>query len=219
MTPSLLKLIHSKLDHTDPIQVVFWGINISAFLLLFRKSNSVPTRVDGFNGKRQLKHGDCVIQSDRQWVVVGIRWAKNYQFNNELLTFPLPALLGSVLCPVTAIENIRRLIPATEQDHIFQLPGGGSFTYRRFQNQLRTLLKNANVPDYTSYSSHNYWRGGQLFLPLWGPVPPHQNFRGLAFGSVPNLHRIPHRSSDCRLPVDKNATAGAWGTAILISST
>ena len=173
MTPNILRQIHRSLNHNNPIHAVFWGICILAFLLLFRKSNLIPVQKFGFNGDKQLKHGDCVIDRIRQRVVVGIRWAKNHQFTRELLTFPLPSLCSSVLCPIKAIDNIRRLIPAGPQDHLFQLPNGdGSMTYRRFQNMLRNTLKLLNIPQYSQYSSHSFRRGDVHLVFYVGSLPP-----------------------------------------------
>ena len=168
MTPTLLRQIHAVLNHNNPIHAIFWGICILAFLLLFRKSNLVPDKVNEFNGEKQLRHGDCVIDRARNRVIVGIRWAKNQQFKRELMTFPLPSLTGSVLCPVKAVDNIRKLIPGTESEHLFQLPMRGSMTSRRFQEMLREILKQLGVPDYSAYSSHSFRRGGTTFCFLCG---------------------------------------------------
>ena len=168
ITPNILKLIHSKLNHDDAEQAIFWGITILAFLLLFRKSNLVPDTVFRFDGGKQLRHIDVVDDSENSRLVVGIRWAKNHQFTKELLTFPLPELPRSVLCPVAAVRNIRRLVKYSEEDHLFQLPTRGSFTHRHFQNQLRDILKIAGVVDYGGYSSHSLRRGGTTFSLLCG---------------------------------------------------
>ena len=168
MTPALLKLVHAQLDHVNQEQAVFWGILLLAFLLLFRKSNLVPDMMDGFYGSKQLRYQDVLVDKQNSRVVVGIRWAKNHQFSHELLTFPLPELKGSKLCPMQAAKNIRRLIPHAEHQYLFQLPTGGSYTYRRFQNMMREPLKNAGVPDFNDFSSHSCRQGGTTFSFLCG---------------------------------------------------
>ena len=90
MTPLILRVIHAHLNHDDPVHAVFWCACLFTFLLLFRKSNLLPDTVYRFDPEHQLKHSDCVLQEDKQHIVVGIRWAKNHQFSCELLTFPLP---------------------------------------------------------------------------------------------------------------------------------
>ena len=136
MTPSILHAIYAHLDHNNPIHVVFWCVCLFAFLLLFRKSNLLPNTVYAFDPEKQLKHSNCVIEQKKKRIVVGIRWAKNHQFSRELLTFPLPELNGSILCPLRALRNLRKLVPNEEDSHLFALPTGGSLTYRRFQNML-----------------------------------------------------------------------------------
>ena len=172
MTPGILKKIHSMLNHNNLLHAVFWGVCILAFLLLFRKSNLIPTLANGFNGRKQLRHTDCLLDYQQRKVVVGIRWAKNHQFSRELLTFLLPELPNSVLCPFVAVENIRRLVPWTEQQHLFQLTDGNSLTYRRFQGMLRAFLKKVKVDYPGEYSSHSFRRGGTTFCFLCGvPLP------------------------------------------------
>ena len=168
MTPAILHDIHSTLNLQEPIDAIFWAISVLAFMLLFRKSNLVPNKINGFDGHRQLKHSDCVIEADGSKITIGIRWSKNHQFSRELLTFPLPALPFSVLCPVKAVRNVHRLVKWENNDHLFQLPEGGSFTYRRFQNMLRDKLKLISVAEASEYSSHSYRRGGTTFAFLCG---------------------------------------------------
>ena len=101
-----------------------------------------------------------------QWEYVGQRINN---FLESCLPFPLPALPGSALCPVTALQNIRRLVPADDADHVFQLPDNqGSFTYRRFQNMLREQLKLIGREDSDLFSSHSFRRGGTTFSFLSG---------------------------------------------------
>ena len=121
----------------------------------------------GFNGMRQLRHADVWVDEDRWRVVVGIRWAKNHQFTKELLTFPLPELPGSVLCLMVAKKN-RWLVPFEEDDHLFQLPTGASYTYRKFQNKLREILREIGIVNSSSYSSHSFRCGGTTFSFLCG---------------------------------------------------
>ena len=168
ITPAILRALHTTIDFSDPIEVIFWNICILAFLLLFRKSNLVPNTINGFDSFRHLTHGDCVIDHELERVTVGIRWSKNHQFTKELLTFPLPQLQGSVLCPIEAITKLREMIPGRDQDHMFQLPNGeGSFTYRRFQSTLRSKLEllgfNAN-----EFSSHSFRQRVTTFAFLCG---------------------------------------------------
>ena len=166
ITPTLLKKVYFQLNHNNPKDAVFWLTCIMAFFLLFRKSNLVPNTKDGFNGRKQLKVADCTIINNR--LVVGIRWAKNQQFSRELLTFPLPSLGDSVLCPLRAFKKVLSLFKHEPQQHLFCLPSGDSLTYRYFQEQLKEILANLGVPNADEYTSHSYRRGGTTFLFLCG---------------------------------------------------
>ena len=166
ITPNILRKMYHCLNMNNPVDAVFWCTSLFAFFLLFRKSNLLPDKQDGFDPQKQLRHQDCVMVNGR--IIVGIRWAKNEQFKRELLTFPLPRLQNSILCPFTALNNVRRLIPYTPTDHIFKLNNTTSLTYRAFQVKLRDTLKLANVEYPNSYSSHSYRRGGTTFCFLCG---------------------------------------------------
>ena len=167
MTPRILELIHAHLDHNNELDVVFWCTCIIGFFLLFRKSNLLPNTRWGFNGKKQLKCTDLLYTGKH--IIVGIRWAKNEQFSRELMTFPLPVIKGSPLCPLSAINNVFRVVNQVEKDaHLFSLNDGSSLTYPQFQMKLRLVLAAAGVPDPNSYGSHSLRRGGCSFSFMCG---------------------------------------------------
>ena len=166
VTPTILKLIHQYLNMNKSDDLVFWCACLVAFFLLFRKSNLLPDTKNGFNPRKQLTHGDCVHINGQ--MVVGIRWAKNVQFKRELLTFPLPRLQGSVLCPVSAILKLKAQVKHKAGDHLFKLSTGKSLTYRAFQQKFRDTLKLAGVNNYRSFSSYSFRRGGTTFCFLSG---------------------------------------------------
>ena len=169
ITPDLLSLMYDHLDTTKPEDAVFWTICVFAFFLLFRKSNLVPDTLTGFRADRHLTRDDVIITRDN--VIVGIRWAKNHQFGRELLTFPMPILHGSKMCPLAALQNMFAVIQGTEHEFLFKLGNNKCFTYRQFQNKLRVVLAAAGVENPEKYSSHSFRRGGATFAFLCG-VPP-----------------------------------------------
>ena len=170
VTPAILRAIHAQLNHQCPDDAVFWTTCLMAFFLLFRKSNLIPDTKSGFDPKRQLTRGDVVLTDIN--AVVGIRWAKNHQFSRELMTFPLPKLPGSVLCPHSALHNMMRLVKGPLNQHLFALKAGGSLFYKSFQDKLRLCLKLAGIQDHHSYSSHSFRCGGCTFSFLCGiPAP------------------------------------------------
>ena len=63
---------------------------------------------------------------------------------------------------------MRRLVKWKNQDHLFQLLSGDSFTYRRFQNMLCEKLKLIGIQEVSTFSSHSFRRGGTTFTFLCG---------------------------------------------------
>ena len=167
VTPDILEKIHAVLDFEKESDAVFWAVCVFAFFLLFRKSNLLPDTAAGFNPDHQLARRDLVITDEH--IIVGIRWAKNQQFSRQLMTYPLPILKNSVLCPLKAISRVFRLISnGSASDHIFRLSSGKSYTYRQFQTRLRSALAAAGVVDPGRFSSHSFRRGGATFAFLCG---------------------------------------------------
>ena len=165
--PAILQYIYLQLDHSKPEDAVFWCACILAFSLLFRKFNLLPDTAQGFDAAKQLRRCDCVFTKNNN-VVVGIRWAKNEQFWHELLTFPLPFMQGSNLCPVTALTNMFSLVRAGPDSHLFSFSDSSSLTYRKFQEKLRSCLTNCPGTSGLLYSSHSFRRGGTTFAFLSG---------------------------------------------------
>ena len=154
ITPEILRIIYQQLDHSKEEDVIFWVTCVSAFFLLFRKSNLLPDTKNGFDETKQLARNDVLIMKDS--ATVGIRWSKNHQFSRELLTFPLPRLRQSILCPVKALTNLKTLIPNPKSKHLFANSKGESLTYRTFQSRLTEVLKKGNIPEYHAFSGHSF---------------------------------------------------------------
>ena len=170
MTPELLEKIYPMLDFSQEKDAVFWCICVFAFFLLFRKSNLIPDKKFEFDESKQLKWSDLVFNGYN--IVVGIRWAKNEQFNKDLMTYPLP-ILNSFLCPLKALRMVVSHQGAPDPSrHLFGLADGSSFTYNMFQSKLRLVLEAAGVVNFKNYSSHSFRRGGgQLSHTYAGYLP------------------------------------------------
>ena len=166
MTPTLLRAIHKELNHDNEEDKLFRAVCITAFFLLFRKSNLIPDKTFGFEIDKQLARKDIYFTNIN--AVVGIRWSKTHQFSRELLTFPLPRLDGSVLCPVRALRNVLDTIPGKPEAHLFARSDGSSLTYRQFHDKLRLVLGQVGVQYAEQYSSHSFRRGGCTFSFLCG---------------------------------------------------
>ena len=164
MTPNILLDIRSTLGLTNPEDATFWAICLVAFYLLFRKSNLVPVNVTGWCAHQLL------CRKDLWWtdhcIMVTIQWSKTNQFG-EPMTFPLPRIPGSRLCPMFAMENMIMLNPISPHELCFVRPGGHPFMYYQFHSKLRKALKRTGHPE-CMYSSHSFRRGGTTFAFLSG---------------------------------------------------
>ena len=166
MTPEILLKIQAVMDFRKEEDMLFWGICITAFFLLFRKSNLIPVGKWDFDPNKQITREDLRVELDR--IIVGIRWSKTHQFSRELLTFPLPRIQGSPLCPYTAVVSILNSIKAEGKAHLFQRSDGSSYMYRTFQERLHVVLADLGVENSKDFGSHSFRRGGCTFAFLSG---------------------------------------------------
>ena len=166
ITPFILKDIKRQLNLNQFRDLIFWCACLVGFFLLFRKSNFLPDTKLGFNGEKQLKFSDFVFLRNK--AVVGIRWAKNHQFGRELFTYPLHRLIGSSICPYSALQKLFTIQRQPLSAHIFVLEDGrSSYTYNMFHRKLRMVLAAAGYPA-ALFSSHSFRRGGATFAFLSG---------------------------------------------------
>ena len=127
VTLKILEQVYRQFNMNVEEDRLVWGAALTAFFLLFRKSNLLPLTKTGFNKDKQLTRGDLTFTGTN--LVVGITWSKNHQFGRNLLTFPLPFILDSCLCPVTAIFRILITNKASSGAHLFSFRDGTSLTY------------------------------------------------------------------------------------------
>jgi hypothetical protein len=108
--------------------------------LLARKSNLVPTFF------KDLSNHKCVLRSDvshfNDNLIVTLNWTKTIQVGERMLQTPLLGLPGSCLCPVSAYNNMLKVMPGTSSDAFFILPNGKSITNFMYHNKLRLILNN-----------------------------------------------------------------------------
>ena len=76
-----------------------------------RLSNLLPHSSAQFDITRHLTRGDIIF--GQQIYTVLIKWSKTMQGHRETTTITIPALGYSILCPMTALQNMYTLIPAS----------------------------------------------------------------------------------------------------------
>ena len=160
ITLDLLHRFRGALDLSTPLDATFWCLFVLAFFLLFRKSNLVPDSVSKFDPSKQLTRGNIV--GKHNMLLVYVTWSKTIQFKQRQLVIPLVALLGSLLCPVSAYKHMIKLTQAGPQDPAFCTVKKVPITYPQFNQKLKKIVKGLGLNP-TNFSTHSFRRGGTSF--------------------------------------------------------
>lgn len=160
VTPQILLEIKSTLNMSDPDDVTFWAACLVSFMLMLRKSNLVPNTLGSFDPTKQLTRGHLQFVPNAVWVT--IVWSKTLQFHLKELKYPLLAIPGSELCPVSALSNMCTLVPLKKKQPCFARHNGKPWTYQQFQDRFRLCLGLLRY-DPSLFSSHSFRRGGCSF--------------------------------------------------------
>ncbi len=157
LTPEILNAFLNHLDLNDPLDATFWAMILVGFYMMLRKSNLMPDTVKGFDPQKQFtrKH----VEVSRRVALFYITWSKTNQFSQRVLEVPLVATPGSRLCPVTALQNMVRLVPLDKAKPCFAHVSGRAITYPEFQEKLKHLIACIGR-DPKLYSSHSMRHGG-----------------------------------------------------------
>ena len=171
ITPDILIKIRQTLDISLPVQAVFWSMSLLAFFTMARKSNLVPLTPSTFDKDKQLCRRDII--SDKDCLLVRIKWSKTNQFSQRILYVPLVSMPESALCPVAAYKNMLSLLPGQGVKPAFFIIKNGRpepFLYKYFQSMIKTSVSKIGLQP-QSYSSHSLWRGGATTA-FRAKVPP-----------------------------------------------
>ena len=106
ITPDILLSIHAVLDFSISFNVALWAAMLVAFFTFLRKSSLVPRSVKHFSSKLHLCYS-CVEQTP-DGCVVSVKHTKTIQCHERVLKIPIPRIDGSVLCPVSALDCMRK---------------------------------------------------------------------------------------------------------------
>ena len=160
ITPTMLSQMSSHMNLTAKIDIVYWCLFLFAFYLFARKSNLVPTTKRDLKSKKFLLRKN--VSHEGELLLVTMNWSKTIQYGERLLQTPLIPIPGSVLCPVSAYNNMCSQVKAKPDDPLFSLPKGQYVTYSKFQSKLRELISKLSLEPQL-YSSHSFRRSGATF--------------------------------------------------------
>ena len=166
ISPEILAAIHDTLDLNKANEIAFWALCVTAFFILARKSNLVPTKT--FDSTKQLARRHLTFYKD--YVDVVIHWTKTRRPNQDPLEYPLYIIPGSKICPFKALSDMVRVIPAHSNSCCFMWDNGKPITYNQFMTKLRKCLKLAGF-DSKQFSTHSFRSGGASWAHRSG-VPP-----------------------------------------------
>ena len=84
--------------------MVFIPLYLMFFFSFLRLENIVPHSSASFDISRHLTRED--LKFSDSFAIIIVKFAKTIQFRDRIAHISIPALPGSMLCPVTALENM-----------------------------------------------------------------------------------------------------------------
>lgn len=176
VTPDILTRILRRLDLFNPANMAFSAAMLVAFFGFFRKANVCPVQsgTNPVTEQSPVRKGDFEFAEDMSLVWVNLRRTKTIQFGQRTLRIPLPAIPGSVLCPVTALSRLFSAVPGHPEDFAFSFPDITgrltNFTHKTFVSQFKDSLSRIGINP-ARYSGHSFRRGGATFAFQCGATP------------------------------------------------
>ena len=157
MSPDILLAIKQVLDLSKAKHKVFWGLCLTAFFILARKSNLVPDRE--FNIAKQL--GRCHVKHypEQKKLTLELHWTKTRRPAQGPIKYTLRELKSSPLCVYSAILEMMQAVPGSKHDPLFMWPDNNPVTYRQFMKHLRESLVQAGIES-KGFSTHSFRSGG-----------------------------------------------------------
>lgn len=164
ITPAILLDILLIIDLDQPRDICFWAACLVAFFSFFRKSNLLPSSLREFDPRRHLSRNS--VKFNASGVVLSVTWSKTIQYQERVLSVPLPHIQNSPLCPSRALMLLFKLSPCTLSTcpaFQYSSPTGLKLlTYDAFLVRLRKCLSAMGI-DPAKYSGHSFRRGGASF--------------------------------------------------------
>ena len=97
---------------------VFKAVYTLAFFSFLRLSNLVPHSVKKISPLYHLARADIIFAKPGLQVIV--KWTKTIQDRKSVKILKIPALGSNPICPVTAIKNLLKITPGSNNSPLFQ---------------------------------------------------------------------------------------------------
>ena len=99
---------------------IFKPLYLFTFFSFLRLSNILPHSARQFDPTRHLTRGDLIFTKNSCTVI--IKWSKTLQNRKDFKTIVIPFLGASPLCPITSLQHMFTVIPASKNSPLFCLP-------------------------------------------------------------------------------------------------
>lgn len=167
VTPDILASIIRRLDLFSPANLAFVAAMLVAFFGFFRKANVCPVKDTATPAEDMspVRRCDFEFAANDSLVWVNLRRTKTIQFGQRTLRVPLPAIPGSILCPVTILRRLFSVVDAPPDSFAFSFSAQGSLTtltHRAFVARLKAELPYVGY-DPAQFAGHSFRRGGATF--------------------------------------------------------
>ena len=95
------------------------------------------------------------IQQTTNGLLITLYWTKTIQAGERCLQFPMLEAEGSLLCPVKALKNMMKLVPAYGNKPAFCHFDGAPISYSTFNNFLKKKIRELGMSD-KNWSAHSF---------------------------------------------------------------
>ena len=113
-----------------------------------------------FDPSRHLLHGD--VKFIYPEAHLKLKWAKNIQTPEKVHWIKIPTMSDSLLCPVTALQQVLAYIPSSPSSPLFAFPDTSLLTQSTLRRRLASILRILGKPLWDMVFTCS---GGQA--PLW----------------------------------------------------
>ena len=146
----------SRLCYYFPSPAAFRAAYLIAFFGFFRISNIAPPPFrSSFDPTKHLLRSEVLFA--HPGCHLPVKWAKNIQAPECALWCKLPSLSDPLLCPVTAIEELLRSVPAPPSGPLFALLDGTPLSQSALRKRLTSILQVMRLPP-ISFGFHTFRR-------------------------------------------------------------
>ena len=156
---NLLKQIITLCDSTLNA-VTFKALYLVAFYSFLRISNLVPHCTKSYSPLHQIARGDIFFAPPGIHILV--KWTKTLQKKNKAVIVKIPAIQGSILCPVSAVSGLLRLTPGNNDSPLFQVQLFQKWvplTDTRVRKHFKSILCRLNLAN-SGITFHHFRKSG-----------------------------------------------------------